>query len=131
MFPNVFEIEFDLQNEELEEELNSIFQNRLDYISKKNLRTTNYESSIKSKAIWKTQNNEDNEINLITSLTNPNSTQFYEKDDLSSLPFRDTTFISGESGEEDRKLSFFSGQKTKRNNRLLAANSKRLFLIIE
>lgn len=121
VFPNVFEIEFDLQNEELEEALNSIFQNRLDYISKKNLRTTNYESSIKSKATWKTQNNEDNEINLITSLTNPNSTQFYEKDDLSSLPFRDTTFISGESGEEDRRLSFFSGQKTKRNKHTLTS----------
>lgn len=120
VFPNVFEIEFDLQNEELEEALDSIFQNKLDYISKKNQRTTNYDLSIKSKATWKTLNKE-NDINLITSLATPNSTKFYEKDDLSSLQFRDTTFISGESGEEERRLSVFSGQKSKKNTKTLAS----------
>ena len=62
LFPNVFEVDFNLNDEELETALGYIFKGRLDEVTKRKQRTTTYDSAIKKQPTWKAKYEDDDDI---------------------------------------------------------------------
>ena len=61
LFPNVFEVDFNLNDEELETALGYIFKGRLDEVTKRKQRTTTYDSAIKKQPTWKAKYEDDDD----------------------------------------------------------------------
>ena len=83
LFPNVFEVDFNLHDEELETALGLIFKGRLYEVTKRKQRTTTYDSAIKKQPTWKAKYEEDDDEFLL-SYGNPNASEFIQNGEIFS-----------------------------------------------
>ena len=113
LFPNVFEVDFNLNDEELETALGYIFKGRLYEVTKRKQRTTTYDSAIKKQPTWKAKYEDDDDEFLL-----PNASEFIQNGELFSSDSFFTPVSSRRSSTTSFLSNFISPQKRDNENKL-------------
>ena len=118
LFPNVFEVDFNLHDEELETALGLLFKERLNEITNKRQRTTQYDSAIKKQPTWKAKYEEDDD-DLLLNYANPNTTEFIQSGEFFPTNSYYTSISPGSSRRASTSLllnRFSPNKGSKRNS---------------